>query len=145
MSDQDIEREIQAKGLNHPRVRPESIDRLMRLVRYHTHFVPGTTTTVVTAIAGNGFTLATEISACASPANFDPEIGRKAALERCEKAARDKLWELEGWHLKRNLHRAVKADDSRKPSRDPLLNRVLTAWRRRFPGGPGGDGSSPAR
>lgn len=103
MSDQDIEREIQAKGLNHPRVHPAEIDALMEGVRYETHVVPGTTTTVATAIAANGFTLACEISACASPANFDEEIGRKVAVERCERAARDKLWELEGWHLKRSL------------------------------------------
>lgn len=144
MSDQDIEREIQAKGLNHPRVRPEKIDQLMKRVSYHTHFVPGTTTTVVTAIAGNGFTLATEISACASPENFDPQIGRKAALERCERAARDKLWELEGWHLKRVLGRVVTVDGDGKSAPGTLLDGLIPAWLRRLLGGPGGDGSSPA-
>ena len=103
MSDQQIEQAIQDKGLTAPRVTPGQINELMSGVRFETHIVPGTTTTVATAIAANGFTLASEVSACASPANFDEEIGRRIAVQRCESVARDELWKLEGWRLKCSL------------------------------------------
>ncbi|WP_308324412.1 Gp49 family protein, partial [Klebsiella pneumoniae] len=38
-------------------------------------------------------------SACASPENFDPEIGRKIAREN----AVNKIWMLEGYLLKQRL------------------------------------------
>ncbi|MCJ5097615.1 Gp49 family protein [Klebsiella sp. 102294] len=46
----------------------------------------------------NGFTVTGE-SACASPENFDPEIGRKIAREN----AVNKIWMLEGYLLKQRL------------------------------------------
>lgn len=101
--DNDIEQEIQDKGLDAPRVTPGQIDHLMAGVRYHCHVVPGTTTTVCTAIAGNGFTLATAISACASPENFDTELGARIAQQNAYHQAREALWTLEGYHLKKQL------------------------------------------
>ena len=50
----------------------------------------------------NGFTVTGE-SACASPANFDPEIGRKIARDN----ARNKIWLLEGYLLKQRLHESA--------------------------------------
>jgi len=50
----------------------------------------------------NGFTVTGE-SACASPENFDAEIGRKIAREN----AVNKLWPLMGYALKQQLHDAV--------------------------------------
>ena len=47
----------------------------------------------------NGFTVTGE-SACASPENFDAEIGRKIAREN----AINKVWMLEGYLLKQQLH-----------------------------------------
>lgn len=46
----------------------------------------------------NGFTVTGE-SACASPENFDAEIGKKIAREN----ARDKIWALEGYLLREQL------------------------------------------
>lgn len=46
----------------------------------------------------NGFTVTGE-SACASPENFDPQIGRDVAF----KNAREKIWLLEGYLLKQRL------------------------------------------
>lgn len=46
----------------------------------------------------NGFTVTGE-SACASPENFDPQIGRDIAF----KNAREKIWPLEGYLLKQRL------------------------------------------
>lgn len=48
----------------------------------------------------NGFTVTGE-SACASPENFDPEIGRQIA----KRNARDKIWALEGYQLRTRLHK----------------------------------------
>lgn len=47
----------------------------------------------------NGFTVTGE-SACASPENFNEEIGRKIAYDN----AIDKVWLLEGYVLKQNLY-----------------------------------------
>lgn len=47
----------------------------------------------------NGFTVTGE-SACASPENFDPQIGRDIA----RKNAREKIWLLEGYLLKQKFH-----------------------------------------
>jgi hypothetical protein len=49
----------------------------------------------------SGFTVTGE-SACASPENFDPEIGRRVARAN----AVQKLWPLMGDALKQDLHRA---------------------------------------
>ena len=46
----------------------------------------------------NGFTVTGE-SACASPENFDAELGAKIA----RKHATDKIWALEGYLLKSKL------------------------------------------
>lgn len=103
MSDYRDEQEIRDRGLTAPRVTFHQIDELMSGVRFETHVVPGTTTTVATAIAANGFTLASEVSACASPENFDEELGRKFAIKKCAEAAKNELWKLEGWRLKHSL------------------------------------------
>ena len=103
MNDQQIEQEIQEKGLTAPRVTPDQIQALMEQVRYHVHLIPETTTTVATAIAANGFTLAIGMAACASPENFDEDLGRKVAIDDAEKKARDALWKLEGYRLKTTL------------------------------------------
>ena len=50
----------------------------------------------------NGFTVTGE-SACASPENFDPEIGRRVARAN----AVQKLWPLMGYALKQDLYRAT--------------------------------------
>lgn len=105
-SEQKIEQIIVDLGLTAPRITPAMIDELMREVTYSTHVVPGTTTTVATAIDGAGFTLCTVSSACASPENFNPALGIEIAITKARGAARDKLWELEGYRLKRALHDA---------------------------------------
>ena len=46
----------------------------------------------------NGFTVTGE-SACASPENFDAELGRKIARQN----AINKAWPLMGYHLKQKL------------------------------------------
>lgn len=49
-------------------------------------------------VLDNGFTVTGE-SACASPENFNAEIGRKIARDN----AKDKIWALEGYVLKQKL------------------------------------------
>lgn len=100
--EQAIEREIQAKGLNAPRLTPELIDETITRVQYHVF--PGTTLTVCCLTLTNGFTV-TGQSAAASPENFDKEIGRKIAWAD----ARDKIWQLEGYLLRERLHTGLAA------------------------------------
>jgi len=96
--EQEIERDVQAKGLNAPRVTPEHIDS--KIMREAFHHFPGTTMTVCCLTLANGYTVVGQ-SAAASPENFDEEIGRKVA--RAD--ARDKIWQLEGYLLRDQLAR----------------------------------------
>ena len=96
MNDNDIESEIQEKGLTAPRVIPEIIESKIIAEQYHVF--PGTTFTACLLTLENGFTVLGE-SACASPENFDEEIGRKIARDN----AKNKIWALEGYLLKEQL------------------------------------------
>lgn len=91
-----IEAEIQAKGLNAPRLNPQMIDETIVSEQYHVF--PGTTMTICALTLRNGFIVTGE-SAAASPANFDQAIGRKIAREN----ARNKIWALEGYLLRSKL------------------------------------------
>jgi hypothetical protein len=91
-----IESEIQAKGLNAPRLTPAHIDA--QIVGEAYHIFPGTTLTVCALTLQNGFLVVGE-SAAASPENFNAEIGRKIARDN----ARNKIWALEGYALKSRL------------------------------------------
>ena len=96
MNEQAIEHEILAKGLTAERVTPERVDEVIVSEAYHVF--PGTTVTVCCLTLRNGFTVVGE-SACASPQNFDAELGRKIARGN----ARDKIWMLEGYALRERL------------------------------------------
>lgn len=119
MSDKDIEQEIQDKGLTAPRVTPDLIQSVIVHEMYlspadrihwtdHVHAQGDEQKemilrslqclTICVLTLKNGFTVTGE-SACASPENFDPEIGRKIAREN----AVNKIWMLEGYLLKQNL------------------------------------------
>ena len=112
----DIEQEIQAKGLTAPRITPADIeaaivkevyftaaegimgaqfDRTQPLQMINTEH---TLLTFAVLTLRNGFTVTGE-SACASPENFDAEIGRKIARQN----AVAKIWPLMGYELKSKL------------------------------------------
>lgn len=95
-NDLEIEREIQAKGLNAPRLTPDAIDAVIMSEQYHVF--AGTTLTVCALSLKNGYIVTGE-SAAASPENFDRDIGRKIAREN----ARNKIWGLEGYLLRERL------------------------------------------
>jgi hypothetical protein len=116
MSDSAIEKEIQAKGLNAARVTPQQVQANIVSESYFTaldgHQSPGATCvggsydsfqslsllTLCVLVLENGFTVTGE-SACASPENFDAEIGRKIARQN----AAEKIWPLMGYALKQQL------------------------------------------
>ena len=96
-SEQEVEKEIQAKGLTALRLTPELIDACIHDVVYH---VFGDTGLIVCCmVLQNGFTVTGE-SACVSPENFDEELAKKIAFAN----ARDKIWMLEGYLLKQRLY-----------------------------------------
>ena len=104
MNDQQIEQEIQAKGLTAPRVTPADIQALMSRVVYTFDVRPnGSTTTLVHAFLDGDFYLATGVSACVSAKNFDADLGVKIATSNAEKAAREELWKLEGYALRKRV------------------------------------------
>ncbi len=92
----DIEKRLQEKGLNAPRLTPQLIDD--QIVGEQYHVFPGTTMTVCLLTLKNGFNVTGE-SAAASPENFDEQIGRDIARRN----ARDKIWSLEGYALRNKL------------------------------------------
>ena len=96
MSETETENEIQAKGLNAPRLTPALIDAAIVSEQYHVF--PGTTMTVCALTLRNGYIVTGE-SAAASPDNFDEAVGRKIAREN----ARNKIWALEGYLLREKL------------------------------------------
>jgi len=96
MNDQTIEQEIQAKGLTAPRVTPARIDEVIDKEEFHVF--GGSTLTVCCLTLKNGFTVTGE-SACASPANFNAELGQRIARDN----AKQKIWALEGYLLREKL------------------------------------------
>ena len=112
MNDEAIEDEIQAKGLNAPRVTPASIEAKITSEHYFTaqdgvkgaYGMPRQAPsqldllTICVLVMENGFTVMGN-SACASPENFDAEIGKKIA--RAD--AVNQLWPLEGYLLRQKL------------------------------------------
>ena len=77
MTEQAIEKEIQEKNLNAPRLTPDLIDATIRDKTFHVF--GETCLTVCCLTLQNGFTVTGE-SACASPENFNAEIGEKISF-----------------------------------------------------------------
>lgn len=118
-SDSAIEREIQAKGLTAPRITPADIEANISSEHYFTAVEgacasqfnfhhpadaplegsPLSLLTFCVLVLRNGFTVTGE-SACASPENFDAELGWKIARQN----AVQKIWPLMGYALKERLH-----------------------------------------
>lgn len=65
--------------------------------------------TICVLVLENGFTVTGE-SACASPENFNAKIGQEIAY----KNAIDKVWMLEGYLLKQNLHEQSQSQEMLK-------------------------------
>jgi len=96
MNEQELEQEIQDKGLDAPRLTPALIDEVIVSEAYYVF--PRTTTTICRLELRNGFSTIGE-SAAVSLENFDEEIGRSVARDN----ARNKIWMLEGYLLKQKL------------------------------------------
>ena len=119
----EIEQEIQAKGLTAPRITPADIEANIASEHYFTaregragaleaetyvgrerpvkdnfDLAPLDLLTFCVLVLRNGFTVTGE-SACASPENFDAEVGRKVARAN----AVNKVWPLMGYELKSKL------------------------------------------
>jgi len=92
MSEATIEKKIQDKGLEAPRLSPDKIDAVIKDKTFTN--LPSGKCVICEITLQNGYTVRGE-SACVSPANFDQEIGNEIAF----KNARDKIWQLEGYLL----------------------------------------------
>jgi hypothetical protein len=103
MTDQAIEDAIAAKGLSAPRVTQRHVAETIAGAQYYVF--PGTTLTVCCMTLRNGFQVVGE-AACASPENFDPEIGQAIAFKNAEQ----KIWALEGYLLRERLAKAACTD-----------------------------------
>lgn len=78
------------------------IETIVAGIAYETHLVPGTTTTLATAIAANGFVLVTGESIASRPDEFDAALGVQYAIDDAKAKATDLLWVLEAWRAKCN-------------------------------------------
>ena len=101
-NDAEIETMIQEKGKTAPRITPADIEAKIAKTEFH-RLTDVLTVCVLTL--QNGFTVTGE-SACASPENFDEEIGNKIAKGN----AVAKVWNLEGYRLKERLYQDSIAD-----------------------------------
>lgn len=70
----------------------QEIDDMVNKATFQYHHFEGTTTTVCLLTLQSGFSVVGS-SACISPDDFNPTIGRSEAV----KHAANKLWELEGY------------------------------------------------
>lgn len=95
-TDDAIEQQIQAKGLTAPRVTPADVKAAVRSAEYLRHGL----LTICILTLQNGFTVTGE-SACASPENFNEEIGKQIAHTN----AQAKIWPLLGYALREKLYR----------------------------------------
>lgn len=105
--DKVVEGEIISKGLTGPRITPDVIDALMARVEYKSHVPYGTTTTFVHGFLDGTFLIAGASSSCVSKENFNAELGFKIAKDKAIAMVRDKLWELEGYSLKKSLDERI--------------------------------------
>lgn len=96
--DETVEQEIQRKGLNAARVTPARIREVIVAAEYIRPLRRGSTLTICVLTLENG-TEVTGESACASPENFNEELGQRIARENAER----KIWALEGYLLRANL------------------------------------------
>jgi hypothetical protein len=108
MNDQEVEKEIEEKGLNAPRISLEHVNSLISIVEYHVF--ANSTLTVCCITLDNGFTVTGE-SACASYENYNKQLGEKIAYEK----AKSKIWMLEGYLLKDKLHNGPQNDEPVDP------------------------------
>lgn len=116
MNEQEIQQEIQDKGLISPRVLPEQIDDAISSAFYFTaadgikgQSEGGTLPsgkaeslnrlTFCVIVLKNGFTVTGENS-CVNLDNFDAELGKKLAYDN----ARKRIWELEGYLLRQKFY-----------------------------------------
>lgn len=99
MDDVQIEQRILELGLTAPRVTLSTIEELMSRVTYRYENPEGTTSTFAHAYLDGEFYLVSGHSACISPENFDVSVGKTLAARNAEQRVRDRLWELEGYHL----------------------------------------------
>jgi hypothetical protein len=115
-TDAQIEQEIQDKGKTAARITPADIEANIVSEHYFTaedgifgviqrevlQFIDCpeclSLLTFCVLVLQNGFTVTGE-SACASPENFDPEIGKKIARDN----AVNKIWPLMGYELRSKL------------------------------------------
>ena len=92
MSEEKVEKMIQDKGLEAPRLTPTDIDAVIVGQTFTT--LPSRKCMICELTLKNGYTVRGE-AACVSPENFDQEIGEEISF----KDARDKVWQLEGYLL----------------------------------------------
>lgn len=133
-NDSNTEAMIQAAGKTAPRITPTGIKAVIASEHYFTaaegrdgainnenyagrerpaendsDLAPLALLTFCVLVLKNGFTV-TGKSACASPENFDANIGRKVAFDD----AFNQIWPLEGYLLKQQLHQRAVFDASPK-------------------------------
>lgn len=106
MNAQDIENEIQAKGLTAPRITPQHIEDVIVGEVYAVPAIDQSSgtfdaeqilrTTICILTLRNGFTVTGINHGPVSAENFDVELGRKLARQK----AVNEIWALEGYLLK---------------------------------------------
>ena len=99
-SDAGIERLIQAKGLNAPRITPEDLTNNITDTEIVKHISRGGQVLRWAVLTTrNGFAVVGRPSVSVSPENDDPEVGVAIAISN----SKNELWPLMGYELRSKL------------------------------------------
>ena len=105
---QEIENEIQDKGLDAPRVTFDQIEALMSQLKFDFTKV-GAKGTLCSSYLGD-FMVTQHYSAPVCVKNYNKEIGEKITKDVCWAKSKDKLWELMGFALFKELNSELFSD-----------------------------------
>lgn len=101
-----------------PKVHLADIQAMLSASTFEVDQREGRTATHVHVYDQHGYYLASGFSACVDPANFNAEEGQKRALNIALGNAESKLFQLEGYHLKKELEAGryiLNEEDKKQP------------------------------
>lgn len=124
-----------------PKIHAEDIQAALAACSFEVDQREGRTATHVHVYDPQGYYLGSGFSACVDPANFDAQKGQELALQNALGKAEGALWQLEGYHLKKELEAGryiLSQEDKKRPhhvqqliaSRNNLMHNftMLTAF-----------------
>lgn len=118
-----------------PKIHQHEIQEALATCVFEVDQREGRTATHIHVYDQQGYYLASGFSACVDPANFDAEKGKNLALQDALGKAEGKLWQLEGYHLKKELEAGryiLTQEDKQRPHHVQQLIKARNDLMRNF-------------